>query len=63
MNVVGDVAIVVVVNERVAVDGVIQRECRYYQQETQNDVALFGDAKRLAAFSGGFLAGVGNQEI
>lgn len=42
VRVLGDVAVVVVVNEGVAVDRVVQRQCRYHQQETQNDVSLFG---------------------
>ena len=41
VRVLGDVAIVVVVDERVAVDRVVERQRGDHQQETQNYVALF----------------------
>src|SRR5436305_2344069 len=41
MGVLGDVAIVVVVHERMAVDWVIDRQSGYHQEKTQNNVALF----------------------
>ena len=42
MWVLGDVAIIVVIDERMAVDWVVERKCGDYQEKTQNNIALFG---------------------
>src|SRR6476660_688808 len=41
VSVPGDVTIVIVVNEGVAVDRIVNRQCRYHQQQTQDHIALF----------------------
>ena len=41
VSVFADVAVVIVVNEGVAVDRIVERQYRHHQQQTQNDVALF----------------------
>jgi len=41
-GVLGDIPVVVVIDERMVVDRVIQRQGRNNQEKTQNYVALFG---------------------
>ena len=46
VSVSGDITVVIVVNEGVAVDRIVKRQCRYHQQQTQYDVALFGGREK-----------------
>ena len=42
VRVLGNVAVIVIIDERVAVDRVVERQCGDDQEKTQNDVAFFG---------------------
>ena len=42
VRILGDVAVIVIVDERVAIDRVVERQRCHHQQETQDYVALFG---------------------
>ena len=46
VSVPGDVTVVIVVDEGMAVDLIVERQCRCHQQQTQCDVALFGGREK-----------------
>jgi hypothetical protein len=51
VRILGDIAIVVVVDERVAIDRIVERQRDYYEQETKDYVAPFGRREKARWFT------------
>ena len=50
VRVLGDVAVIIVIDEGMAVDWVVQGQRGDHQQETENDVALFWRGEQIGIF-------------
>ncbi len=51
VRVLGDVAVVVIIDEGMAVDRVVERQGRDYQKKAQDDIALFGRREKTCGLS------------
>ena len=52
VKVLGDIAVVIVIDKGMAIDRVVERERGDNQQETENDIALFGRGEKTRLLRG-----------